>query len=627
MNRVVVVFGVSGCGKTTVGKRLSDKTGIPFFDADDFHPRANIEKMAKGRALNDQDREPWLEALSVMLGQASRSRGAILACSALKEKYREKLAERTDEIHWVYLKGDFEMIEKRMIGRKDHFMKSEMLRSQFEALEEPDYGIVMHVEESPEKITDRIILKLNMKHKSVFGLYGLGVMGRSLGLNIADKGFEISVYNRAEGGEETVVRQFMEQNDSYENVRGFTDLSGFVESLERPRRILLMIKAGPVVDQVVKQILPLLSQGDVLIDGGNSHYTDTERRIEELRSSGIGYIGAGISGGEEGARKGPSIMPGGDEKEYAKVSGVLEAIAAKDASGNPCCEYIGPGGSGHFIKMVHNGIEYVEMQLLAELFALLKDSRSNEEIASLFEKWNAGSLGSFLLEITVSILRKKEGDVHLLDRILDSAGNKGTGSWSSKAAMDLGVPNTMMTSAVFERYISSFKKRREKLASAVSAPLGTAAIPEDMILEQAYSFARLVNHQQGFQLLGAASKEYGWNLDFTGIARIWSNGCIIKSALMNRLESSFRQTEDILSVNGVQDELIQGETAVGRLLESGIRNRVALSCFSASRNYWINMTTSVLPANLIQAQRDFFGAHTYQRTDDPSGASHHTNWS
>ena len=626
MNQVVVIFGVSGCGKTTIARLLSEKTGLPYFDADDFHPSANIEKMGRGLALDDSDREPWLERLSIKLGEASKEGGAILACSALKEKYRKKLAERANDIHWVYLRGNYELIKKRMSEREGHFMKPGMFRSQFETLEEPDYGIVVNIEDSPQEITEKIIFNLQMKNKSVFGVYGLGVMGRSLALNMADKGFELSVFNRAEGGEQQVVAQFMSENEGYGNIKGFTDLRRFVDSLEQPRRILLMIKAGAVVDQVMEQILPLLSKGDVLIDGGNSHYTDTARRVKRSVAFGVGFIGAGISGGEEGARNGPSIMPGGGQSDYAKVADILEAIAAKDASGKPCCQYIGPEGSGHFVKMVHNGIEYVEMQLLAELYGLLKESMSNEEMADLFESWNRGSLESYLLSITVSILRKKEGESFVLDLILDRAGNKGTGSWSSKAALDLGVVNTMMASAVFERYVSSFKKRRTELASQVPVSQEKESSPDLAALKEAYSFARLINHQQGFELLDAASKEYAWNLDFEVIARIWSNGCIIKSSLMNRLEGYFGQDTDLFSFAEIRDELSRQESSVGQLLDYGLRNRMALSSFSASYYYWINMTTDLLPANLIQAQRDFFGAHTYQRSDDPGGRSHHTDW-
>lgn len=626
MNNLFVVFGVSGCGKSTIGKQLADHLRIPFYDADDFHPQENIDKMSRGISLDDRDRKGWLNTLSLNMEQWQKTGGAVLACSALKEKYREKLSSRVNHPDWIYLKGSYELIETRLNERSGHYMGSGLLRSQFDALEEPVYGLVIDIEMSPEEIIEQIISTLKMENKSLFGVYGLGVMGASMSLNIADKGFELSVYNRSEGKEKEVVHQFLNENEEYSKIHGFTEIRDFVESIARPRQILLMIKAGPVVDSVMDQLLPLLSDGDVLIDGGNSHYTDTQRRVELAGSQGVGFIGAGVSGGEEGARKGPSIMPGGNLKDYEKVAPVLEAISARDASGNACCSYIGPDGSGHFIKMVHNGIEYVEMQLLAELYALLRLEKNNEEIARIFEEWNRGSLSSYLLGISVQILRKKDGDHYILDQVLDRAGNKGTGSWSSKVALDLGVPNGMMTEAVFARYISSFKERREYLASSLSEFVPKLAPLDLGDLKRAYEFARLINHQQGFQLMDQASNEYNWNLDFQVIARIWSNGCIIKSNLMNELMTHFANNKDLFMISDIRDGLINGEASVVDVLREGLKRRVSLPCFTSAYQFWVDSTTRNLPANLIQAQRDFFGAHTYQRTDDPEGEFHHSNW-
>lgn len=465
-----------------------------------------------------------------------------------------------------------------------------------------------------------------MENKSVFGVFGLGVMGSSISLNIADKGFALSVYNRADGGEEEVVNKFMEVNGHRENLQGFTDLKAFIESIERPRKILIMIKAGPTVDLVLKNLVPLLSKGDIIIDGGNSHYLNTKKRFEFARANDIEFIGAGVSGGEEGARKGPSIMPGGSSDSYSKVSEVLEAISAKDDFGKTCCAYIGPDGSGHFIKMVHNGIEYVEMQLLAELYALMSTEMSYTEIADVFETWNKGELSSYLLGITSEILRKKEGDSFLLDLILDRAGNKGTGSWSSKAAFDLGVPNTMMSEAVFARYISSFKESREKFSGLVSKKQKGKETLDLEKIKKAYEFARLINHQQGFKLMEAASDTYQWKLNFSEIARIWSNGCIIKSQLMNGLHMYFKNETDLFNMKELTRTLADGEDSVKQLIVYGLDQRVSLHCFSASYYYWVDMTTQRLPANLIQAQRDLFGAHTYQRIDKPSEDYFHTQW-
>lgn len=462
--------------------------------------------------------------------------------------------------------------------------------------------------------------------KSEFGVFGLGVMGSSISLNILDKGYKLSVFNRAEGAEAEVVNDFLKANSQMRNLHGFTDLDAFIESMERPRKILIMIKAGPTVDLVLNNLIPKLAQGDVIIDGGNSHYVNTKRRFELCQENGIEFIGAGISGGEEGARKGPSIMPGGKKESYEIVSEVLESISAKDDFGKTCCTYIGPEGSGHFIKMVHNGIEYVEMQLLAEIYAMLYDAYSNEEIAKIFESWNKGELSSYLLDITIQILRKKEGGDYLLDKILDKAGNKGTGSWSSKAAFDLGIPNTMMSSAVFARYISSFKERRKEMSSCVKTKSVEVKLPNIDVIKNAYKMSRLINHQQGFMLMELASESYGWELNFSDIARIWSNGCIIKSHLMNSLHEGFKAERDLFKMDIIFNDLSANEEALRAVLRSGLDLRISLHCLTAAYHYWIDMTSERLPANLIQAQRDFFGAHTYQRLDDPSGRFFHTKW-
>lgn len=462
---------------------------------------------------------------------------------------------------------------------------------------------------------------------SDFGVFGLGVMGSSISLNIADKGYELSVFNRAEEGEEAIVDRFLTANNQRINIHGFTDLNEFISSIAKPRRILIMIKAGPTVDLVLNKLMPLLSRGDIIIDGGNSHYLNTKNRFELAQSHGVEFIGAGISGGEEGARKGPSIMPGGKRESYELVADVLESIAAQDDFGKTCCTYIGPEGSGHFIKMVHNGIEYVEMQLLAELYALMSIGMSNEEIAVVFERWNQGTLSSYLLDITVQILRKKERGKFLLDLVLDKAGNKGTGSWSSKAAFDLGIPNTMMSAAVFARYISSFKTSRVKMAHLIDSDGPIKHDPDLRSLERAYEFARLVNHQQGFKLMQLASQTYNWELNFSDIARIWSNGCIIKSHLMNSLHKEFECCDDLFDMDLVTNGLIKKESSLRETLVLALNNRISLHCFSAAYNYWVDMTTKNLPANLIQAQRDFFGAHTYQRVDAPESEFYHSQWS
>ena len=619
-------MGVSGCGKTTIGQGLAKQLGLPYFDADDFHSPSNIEKMKQAIPLNDNDRMPWLIHLSNKIEEWDGQGGAVLSCSALKEFYRQLLASKSNNVTWVYLKGTFELILSRLNQREGHYMKSTLLTSQFETLEEPDYGIHMNINDTPEHIISGIISKLNPIGKSELGVIGLGVMGKSLSLNIAEKGFKISVYNRSEGDEAHIVPEFLKQNESNKNISGFTDLKAFVESLEQPRKLLMMVKAGTVVDSVIAQLLPLLSENDILIDGGNSHFKDTQCRFETLKKHKMYFIGCGISGGEEGARKGPSLMPGGTLDSYQKVSPILEAIAAKDIEGKSCCTYIGTDGSGHFIKMVHNGMEYAEMQLLAELYGLMSHSMDNEEIANLFSNWNKIDLSSYLLEITIDILRKKENGHYLLDHILDKAENKGTGSWSSKTALDLGMPTTMMASAVFARYVSSFKDTRTQLSKQLQHATPVNSALDLKVLEHAYRFARMVNHHQGFELMQQASKTYNWHLNLSEIARIWTNGCIIRSQFMQDCIVYLKENHTLISHPHIFKKLEASEISIGETIRSAIANRIPMDAFWASYNYWISMTTKQSPANLIQAQRDYFGAHTYQRTDRPLNEFFHANW-
>ena len=623
---MIVIMGVSGCGKTTIGKALAKQLGLPFFDADDFHPQSNIDKMKQGTPLTDHDRMPWLSLLADHIKTWDEHGGAVLACSALKESYRNILASQSKNMTWIYLKGSFELIQSRLEQRELHYMKSGLLQSQFDALEEPDYGIHITIENHPEQILSTLISKLNRMRKSEFGVIGLGVMGKSLSLNIAEKGIRVSVYNRSEGDEAQVVPEFLENNRSFKTLSGFSNLQEFVESLEQPRKILMMVKAGSVIDSVIAQVVPFLSKEDILIDGGNSHFTDTQNRFQSLKKQQIHFIGCGISGGEAGARTGPSLMPGGTVESYNSVAPILEAIAAKDTNGQPCCAYIGNDGSGHFVKMIHNGMEYAEMQLLAEVYALMSQTMDHEAIAKVFSSWNKGDLSSYVLDITIDILRKKEEDHYLLDKILDKAEQKGTGSWSSKTALDLGVPTTMMTSAVFARYISAFKATREQLSKHIQVKKNTITPLDVNTLEKAYRFARIVNHHQGFEVMNEASKTYHWNLNLSEIARIWTNGCIIRSQLMQDCISFLNKNKDLLSHKAVFENLQHSEFATAEILQLAISNRVPLDTFWAAYTYWISMTTKRLPANVIQAQRDYFGAHTYQRLDRPLTEYFHTKW-
>ena len=384
-----------------------------------------------------------------------------------------------------------------------------------------------------------------------------------------------------------------------------------------------MISAS-AVDAVLDYLIPLLDVNDIIIDAGNSHYKQTELRQSRCLEAGIEFVGCGVSGGERGARFGPSIMPGGSKAAFSTIKPYLNAIAAKDKYEKPCMNYVGAGGAGHFVKMVHNGIEYVEMQLLAELYQLLRDQWTNEQISELFEDWNQTDLHSYLLEISANILHKKEEDGFLLSSILDKAGNKGTGSWSSISALELGTENSMMSAAVFARYLSSQKEMRVRLDHLRSHK--EFADFDVETLKNAYDAARHLNHLQGFELILQASHEYGWNINFSELARIWTNGCIIRSTLMQEISQRFKVLNSLLMDDSIMQNLNNWEDALSEALQTFIDYRVAAHAFSSAWNYWIGLTTGNGPTNLIQAQRDYFGAHTYQRVDDPNGAAHHTNW-
>lgn len=459
--------------------------------------------------------------------------------------------------------------------------------------------------------------------KAIFGIIGLGVMGKSIAINALNHHISVAVYNRETKDEVNIAGKFVAEHVD-KNVQGFAMLKDFVNALETPRKILLMVNAGNAVDQVVNNLLPLLSEGDIILDGGNSHYQDTNRRITALREKNIHFLGVGISGGEEGALKGPSLMPGGDVESYQKVATILETIAAKDTSGQPCCAYLGKNGAGHFVKMVHNGIEYGDMQLLAELYEILSKSKNYEDITAIFSAWNQTELASYLLEITTKILTTKEGDKYVLDTILDKAGNKGTGSWSSKAALELGIPTIIKTAAVYARYMSSFHQKRQELSvQSVKNSIGEL---DTTMLKEAYSFARILNLHQGFELLQAASNEYDWQLNLAEICRIWSNGCIIKSALLEKSIETFKEHEALLDSLSILQQLQKQENDVKTVIKYALDNRLNIPCISAAYNYWIMMTTQRTSANMIQAQRDFFGAHTFQKVNDATGQTFHYNW-
>jgi len=462
--------------------------------------------------------------------------------------------------------------------------------------------------------------------KAEIGLFGLGVMGKSLSRNLAQKGFRVSLFNRhVEGIEENIAKDFKYKYPELEQALPFDDLETFVQSLEVPRKIILMVNAGATVDAVLSSLSKHLEDGDIVIDGGNSHFEDTNRRIDELKKQGLNFIGTGVSGGEEGALRGPSIMPSGEKEDYLKVKSYLESISAIDAIGGRCCTYIGSEGSGHFVKMVHNGIEYVEMQLLAECYSILKkQGLQNEDIASEFESWMK-ELGSYLLGITVDILRKKEGEKYVLDQILDKAGNKGTGSWTTVSIANYGAPSTLIPAALLSRYLSFFKAFRVDLAKEYAVKNSSVNI-ELSDLKNAYKFARIINHQQGFTLINQISEQKGWSVNLSELARIWTGGCIIKSDLMKELIEYLKASDNLLTNKNIKLAIEETHAAIKSVASECILKGIHAPCLVEAVNYFHGVTTSDSSANMIQAQRDYFGAHTYQRIDDSTEAFYHTKW-
>ncbi|KVQ88345.1 6-phosphogluconate dehydrogenase [Burkholderia ubonensis] len=468
--------------------------------------------------------------------------------------------------------------------------------------------------------------------KQAIGVIGLAVMGRNLALNIESRGYAVSVYNRSREKTDELIAEFPGRN----LVPTYT-LQEFVASLETPRRILMMVKAGTATDATIAALKPLLEKGDVLIDGGNTHFTDTIRRNQELAQSGLHFIGTGVSGGEEGALRGPSIMPGGQRDAYDLVEPILKQIAAKAPSdGEPCVAYMGPDGAGHYVKMVHNGIEYGDMQLIAESYAVLKDvaGLTNDELGAVYTDWNQGELDSYLMEITSKIFGKKDDETgkHLVDVILDRAAQKGTGKWTSQNALDLGVPLPLITESVFARVLSSLKTERVAASKVLSGPSATplqgdrAAFVE--AVRRALYLSKVISYAQGFAQLRTASEEYGWNLDLGTIAKIFRAGCIIRARFLQKITDAYAKDPalaNLLLDPYFQDIAANYQASLREVVIAAVKAGVPVPAFASAVAYFDSYRSERLPANLVQAQRDFFGAHTFERTDKPG--SFHANWS
>lgn len=464
---------------------------------------------------------------------------------------------------------------------------------------------------------------------NTIGVIGLGVMGSNIALNMANKGEQVAVYNYTRDLTDKLLQKVEGQA-----LTPYYEIEEFVQALEKPRKIFLMVTAGNAIDSVIQSVVPFLEKGDVIMDGGNSHYKDTERRYDELKALGIGYLGIGISGGEEGALTGPSIMPGGDQEVYNKVAPILTKIAAQ-VNDTPCCTYIGPKGAGHFVKMVHNGIEYADMQLIAEAYTFLRKNigLSVEEIATIFETWNQGELKSYLIEITAEILRKKDEitGLPLIDMILDKAGQKGTGKWTSLQSIDNGIPTSIITEALFARYISSLKEERIQAEAILSGPnYKQQNLDKDVWIEyvrQALYMGKICAYAQGFTQYKMTSELYEWRLPLKDIALIFRSGCIIRAEFLNVISEAYQKQpslNNLLIDPYFAEKSMDYQNGLRKIVCEGIQAGNAFPCLSASLTYYDSYRTGSSNANMLQAQRDYFGAHTYERID--AQGVFHTNW-
>jgi len=462
------------------------------------------------------------------------------------------------------------------------------------------------------------------------GLIGLAVMGKNLVLNMNDHGFTVAVFNRTV----SKVDDFLANEAKGKNIIGTHSIEEFVSVLKKPRRVMLMVKAGQPVDDFIEKIIPHLEPGDIIIDGGNSNYNDTIRRTAYLESKGLLFIGTGISGGEEGARHGPSIMPGGSPAAWEHVKPIFQAIAAK-ADGQPCCDWVGENGAGHYVKMVHNGIEYGDIQLICEAYSLMQAmGMTPKEMSGVFEEWNKGELNSYLIEISADILSKTDPETSkpLVEVILDTAGQKGTGKWTVISALELGMPLTLIGEAVFARCLSALKDQRVAASMKLRGPKRTFKGDRGKFIEnvrQALYASKIVAYAQGFMLLRAAAEHFGWNLNYGGIAMMWRGGCIIRSQFLGRIKDAFSKKtlpENLLLVPYFRSAVRKNQAAWRRVITQAVKLGVPVPAFSSALAFYDGYRSERLPANLLQAMRDYFGAHTYERVDKPRGQFFHTNW-
>jgi len=467
--------------------------------------------------------------------------------------------------------------------------------------------------------------------KCDIGLIGLAVMGQNLVLNMNDHGYKVAVFNRTT----SKVDDFINGNAMGTEIVGTHSIEEFVSLLEKPRRVMLLVKAGAPVDDFIELLLPHLEQGDIIIDGGNSNYNETIRRMAYVESKGLYYIGSGVSGGEEGARFGPSIMPGGSPEAWPQVKEIFQAVAAKVDDGVPCCDWLGENGAGHYVKMTHNGIEYGDMQLICEAYDLMKNiaGMSNSEMHEVFSHWNDGKLDSYLIEITRDILGFTDGNgVYTIDQILDTAGQKGTGKWTAVSSLDMGIPLTLINEAVLSRFLSTLKNERVKASKVLSGPDfkfdgDKKAFIQD--IHDALYASKIISYTQGYMLMRAAAAEYSWDLNYGGIALMWRGGCIIRSAFLNKIKEAYvnnPELDNLLLDDYFRVEIENAQRGWRRVIAKAVEAGLPVPAMSSALSFFDGYRRERLPANLLQAQRDYFGAHTYERLDKPRGEFFHTNW-
>jgi 6-phosphogluconate dehydrogenase len=468
-----------------------------------------------------------------------------------------------------------------------------------------------------------------MSASADIAVIGLAVMGQNLILNMNDHGFKVVAYNRTY----QKTKDFLEGTAKGTAIIGADSLEALVNSLSSPRKIMLMVQAGAAVDSVIQDLLPFLDKGDIIIDGGNSKFDDSERRASELKAKGFLFVGSGVSGGEEGARSGPSLMPGGHKEAWPHLQPIFQSIAAKTDAGDPCCEWVGDGGAGHFVKMVHNGIEYGDMQLICEAYNFMQTAldMDNESMQATFAAWNKGDLDSYLIEITADILGFKEDGSYVVDNIMDRAGQKGTGKWTGINALELGVPLTLIGEAVFARALSAVKEERVAASKILKGPEGRSALESsDWIpaLGQALLAAKIISYTQGYMLMRAAAEEYDWDLQYGAIAQMWRGGCIIRSAFLDDIKTAYDkdpELNNLLLDDYFRDSIHKTQSSWRKIIGEATSRGIPIPAMSAALAFYDGYRNARLPANLLQAQRDYFGAHTYQRLDG-DGSWHHTDW-